>query len=186
MDLLTVNEGKALSRLVILALLTAGGVGLFVFESLLPQPLPGGKIGLSQVATIFALYLFGLPSAFAVILMRIFITSLLMGTMLNPIFIFALAGGIVSTLTMGLVRRYVGAITILGNSVLGALTHNATQLVVAYVVYIHQSEIFWLLPYLILISLVAGLGIGLVTRLLLARYFVMISPHYSLEAEGNG
>ncbi|HOT97821.1 MAG TPA: Gx transporter family protein [bacterium] len=42
-----------------LALLTADGLALSLFESVMPRPLPWIKPGLSRIATLAALYLHG-------------------------------------------------------------------------------------------------------------------------------
>ena len=51
---------KGTRRLTLLALLTAAAMILSYVESLLPSPgVPGVKIGLANIAVIFALYRFG-------------------------------------------------------------------------------------------------------------------------------
>ncbi len=157
----------SIKNLIVLSLLTATGLLLFGLESFLPQPLPGGKIGLSHIATLLALYLFDVEAAFWVVLLRIFIVALLFGGFFNPVFYFALTGGVLATAVMGVVKTNRWGISIVGNSIMGAFTHNTSQLALAYFLFVRKSEIFWLFPYLTLISIVSGTLIGVLSKLLI-------------------
>ena len=154
-------------KLIVLSLLTASGLLLFGIESFLPQPLPGGKIGLSHIATLLALYLYDVEAAFWVVLLRIFIVALLFGGFFNPIFYFALTGGVLATAVMGVVKANRWGISIVGNSILGAFTHNTSQLILAYFLFVRKGELFWLFPYLTLVSIVSGTLIGVFSKLLI-------------------
>ncbi|NOY77401.1 MAG: Gx transporter family protein [Calditrichaeota bacterium] len=171
----------SLKKWIILSLLTASGLLLFGIESFLPQPLPGGKIGLSHIATLLALYLFDVEAAFWVVLLRIFITALLFGGFFNPVFYFALTGGVLATAVMGVVKTYGRGISIVGNSILGAFTHNTSQLILAYFLFVRSGELFWLFPYLTLVSIVSGTLIGVLSKLLL-DYIIKIEEKNLTEA----
>ena len=154
-------------KLIILSLLTTSGILLFAVEGFLPQPLPGGKIGLSHIATLIALYLYDLEEALWVVLLRILIVSLLLGGFFTPVFYFALTGGVLATLVMGIVKNNHFGISIVGNSVLGAFTHNSSQLILAYALFVRKAEIFWLFPYLTLVSIISGTLIGVLSKFLI-------------------
>ncbi len=154
-------------KMTLLALLTATGILLFGAESFLPQPLPGGKIGLSHVATLLALYGLGLPEAFTVVLLRVILVALFGGGFLNPVFWFALGGGVVATGTMGAVKRWARGVSIVGNSMVGAFAHNITQLLLAYFLLVRRAGLFALFPYLTLVSVISGFLVGILSKFLL-------------------
>ncbi len=154
-------------KMTLLSLLAAAGILLFGAESFLPQPLPGGKIGLSHVATLLALYGLGLPEAFAVVLLRIVLVALFLGGFFNPVFWFALSGGVAATAVMGGVKQWGTGISLVGNSMLGAFAHNSTQLLLAYFILVRKAGLFTLFPYLTLVSVVSGFFVGVVSDYLL-------------------
>ncbi len=154
-------------KMTLLALLAAAGILLFGAESFLPQPLPGGKIGLSHVATLLALYGLGLPEAFTVVLLRVILVALFVGGFLNPVFWFALSGGVVATAAMGAVKQWAHGVSIVGNSLVGAFAHNTTQLLLAYFILVRRPGLFALFPYLTLVSVVSGFFVGVLSEFLL-------------------
>lgn len=153
-------------KLVRLSLLVSVGMILYVLEVHIPQPLPWARVGLANVATLMALVLFGFWEALTVVLVRIFLGSLVTGTLLSPIFPFALGGGLASLVCMGLAHRYLQpAFSVVGISVLGALAHNLAQLYLAFCLYIHRGEILFLLPLLLLSTVLTGFFVGAVVSL---------------------
>ena len=67
-----------------LALCTALALVLSYLESLLPAPgVPGVKLGLANLAVLFALYRLGFKEAAAVSLLRVLLVSLLFGHILS-------------------------------------------------------------------------------------------------------
>ncbi|MFQ5753061.1 MAG: Gx transporter family protein, partial [bacterium] len=116
---------KDVNRVTRIAVLVAGGLILFLFESAIPRPLPWLKPGLSNLVTLIAFYLFGFRIAFVIMLLRVVTGAFILGTLFNPVFLFGLSGGIVATGMMGLFYFYFKKIfSILGISILGAFTHN--------------------------------------------------------------
>ena len=72
---------KKTKRLVLLAMLTAVAMILSYVESLLPSVgIPGVKMGLANIAVIFALFRFGWKEAAALSLVRVVLVSLLFGS----------------------------------------------------------------------------------------------------------
>jgi len=158
------------TKLVRLSLLVSVGLILYVLEAHIPQPLPWARIGLANVATLMALVLWGFWEALTVVLLRVFLGSLLVGTLLSPVFVFALCGGLASLVCMGLAHRYLQPVlSVVGVSILGALAHNLTQLCLAYSLYIQRGEIFFLLPFLLLATVFTGFFVGAVVSLVTGR-----------------
>lgn len=153
-----------------LALLSAVGLILFVFEAYIPRPLPWMKLGLGNVATLLGLFWYGIRGAMAVTLVRLFLGPLLLGTLLTPAFLLSAGGGLASLCMMAVVYRYGGsAFSVIGVSVWGALAHNMAQLLLAYVVLIGKGQVVVLMPMLVLSSVVMGVLTGVLAYWVLDR-----------------
>ena len=71
-------------RQVFLALFIALAVSLHILESLLPSPVPWLRLGLANIMTLSALYLYGGRAAWTVSLARVGIGALLLGRLFSP------------------------------------------------------------------------------------------------------
>ena len=158
---MTYTEGN-LHRLLILAILTAQSLVLFTIESFLPLPipLPGAKLGLASLITLYVLYRSdsgsALLDALIIIMLRTLIAALLFG---GPIiFLYSVSAGITSLFIMYLLQR-ARIFSIVGVSIAGGFTHNLIQLLLAALLI--DANILWLyLPVLGSIGILAGLIIG--------------------------
>ncbi|MFC1692872.1 Gx transporter family protein [Candidatus Latescibacterota bacterium] len=160
-----ISQKTHIKRLVLISMLAACGLILFVFESLLPL-LPWFRPGFGNVATILALLFFGLGDAFKVTLLRIVLGALILARLFTDIFWIALCGGIVSTFVMGFAMRYLRMFGIVGVSVLGAVSHNVVQLVVAYLLFVKMTELFIFLPVFVTTGILTGILTGLVSSMI--------------------
>lgn len=61
------------------------------------MPVPGVKLGLANMVTVLAIYLYGLRDGLTVALMRVLLGSLIGGVFLAPGFLPGLAGAVSST-----------------------------------------------------------------------------------------
>lgn len=88
-------------------LLTALALALGYLEHLLPLqllvPLPGIKLGLSNIVTLFALIALGKRYAFSILLARCLLQGMLFGSV--PSLAFSLSGGILAMLVMSLLKQ---------------------------------------------------------------------------------
>ena len=161
--------GVAPSRAAVLArlgLLAAAAVAAYVFEGLLPTPLPWARLGLSNVVVVLVLFGQGLGAAFAVNLVRIVAGNLLGGMLLGPAFIFSAAGSTVALLVMaGLRRALVPPLSIVGASLAGAVANNAVQVAVFAALFAPSRATANLLGAMVL----AGVAVGLVTGVAAAK-----------------
>ena len=68
-------------KLVLLALLTAIALTIFMLEAQLPAPvpLPGVKLGLANIVTVFTVFLLGPREGAAVLFIRIFLGAVFAG-----------------------------------------------------------------------------------------------------------
>lgn len=154
-----------------IALLSAYAVGLNVIDTLIPAPIPWLRFGFTNIVTLTTLILYGLKAGMTVTLVRIFVSSFITGTFLGPSFMLSIAGGVSSTIIMWSAMCMLGGfISPLGLSLLGALTHNMAQLLMAYVLFIKRIEIIAFVgPIIILLGTVTGTVNGIVTTLVVNR-----------------
>lgn len=152
---------SSVRRLTIIALLAAVGIALFVLESYIPMPLPFLKIGLANISSVVALTLLGTASMVAVVLLRVVVGSLFIGTFMSPAFLLALSAGVASAIVMGGVRKIARKLfSVVGLSLVGAVTHGITQLLIVRFVYVQNAAVLHLLPLLLTSALVSGLIVG--------------------------
>ena len=153
-------------RVVIDGLLTAIALVIYVVELQIPIPfpVPGVKLGLSNIITLFALFFTGPFDALIILLVRIFLGSLFAGN-LTAIF-FSLGGGLLCFFVSIILKKLVTDKQIWVLGVFGAIAHNVGQIIVA-VIYTGTKEIAIYLPVLILAGVVCGLFTGLAAQFLI-------------------
>ncbi len=155
------NRRWSASTVAKLGLLTAVAIVLGYFEYLLPVTgIPGVKLGLANTVLLYALYLLDVPSAILLMFLKVGISALLFGG--PAAMLYSLAGGVLSLIVMILARKSRG-LSIVGVSVLGAVSHNVAQMVVACFV-VETRAILAYLPILLLAAAVTGTLTGLVAR----------------------
>lgn len=101
-------------------------------ESLIPKPFPWMKLGLANLATLIAMEKFDRKMAFEVVMLRVIIQGLMLGTLFTPGFFVSITAGCVSTGTMVFLYKFRENLSLLAISALSAVIHNTTQLVVVY------------------------------------------------------
>ncbi len=157
-------------RLALCGLLTALALVLSYLESLVPLGslsffVPGVKLGLPNLAILFALYRLGFKEAAVISLVRVLLVSLLFGNVFS--LAYSAAGAALALAVMGLLRRS-GKFGTAGVSVAGAVAHNVGQILVAMAV-LETGAIAAYLPVLLLTGTAAGVAIGLVSAVLIGR-----------------
>lgn len=145
------------------SLLISIGLALHIFEGFIPNPLvlifPGARLGLANIIALIALVKLGFKSAITINVFRVIIAGLVQGTPIS--LLYSLSGAILSTTTMYIAYKYLSRVfSLVGVSVLGAIAHNTGQLIVASII-INNIGIFIYLPFMVLISLLTGIFIGL-------------------------
>jgi len=150
-----------------IAILVALATGLHLIESLLPAlPFSGAKLGLANIATLVGLNLFGPVTAFSVSIIRSFLGTLLGGILFGPGFWMSFIGSGASAVTMAAASR-VKFLTNVGVSVVGAITHATSQLIVAVQLTNHVG-LWGYYPLLLGLSVVTGVFTGIATTKILA------------------
>ena len=157
---------KKTKRLVLLAMLTAVAMILSYVESLLPSVgIPGVKMGLANIAVIFALFRFGWKEAAALSLVRVVLVSLLFGSV--GAMLYSLAGAVLSLAVMALLRR-IDRFSTMGVSVAGGVAHNAGQILMAMLI-LQTKQLLGYLPVLAISGIAGGVLTGLAAALLIRR-----------------
>lgn len=154
------------SKIAQYGLLTALALVLSYLESLIP-PLwvPGVKLGLPNLAVVFALYRLGWKDACAISLARVVLVTLLFGN--GAALAYSIAGAALSLSLMGLLKKTRKFSTV-GVSVAGGVAHNAGQILVAMAL-LETSRLAWYLPVLWVSGTIAGVLIGIVSGVLVER-----------------
>lgn len=146
-------------------LISAAAVVLSAFEGMLPDlpvPVPGAKLGLSNIAVMSAADCLGLPSALTAACFKAVFAGLTRG---GTAFLMSLAGGLLSTLVMYLfLAAKTNRFGYIGIAVCGAAVHNTAQLCVAAL--LADASIFAYLPVLLLAAVLAGCLTGLAMGLI--------------------
>ncbi|WDV46245.1 Gx transporter family protein [Clostridiaceae bacterium M8S5] len=148
-------------KMVFLSLLVTGAMILSYIENSIPIGFSylGAKLGLANIMSIIALYLFGFKEALSIVFLRTFLTDTLFGSMAR--FLFSISGGVLSVLAMFIVLKIAkDKMSIIGASVVGAVFHSIGQIIIASII-VKNTGIIILLPYLGIISVVTGLFVGI-------------------------
>ena len=152
-------------KITVMAMCIALAMILSYVESQIPSPgIPGVKLGLANLAVIFALYKLGWKEAVGISLLRVLLVSLLFGHVAS--FFYSIAGAALSLVGMILLRK-TEKLSCVAVSVLGGVLHNLGQILVA--VAIMGRNVVYYLPGLILSGVAAGVAIGAVSALLVHR-----------------
>lgn len=157
------TDTKRISRL---SLLLSLSLVLSYIESLIPlfSFLPGLKLGLGNIVILYSLYRERVKDVALLLVLRITLSSLLFGTLLS--FLYSLSGGVLSFFLMLFLKK-TNMFSPLGVSVIGAVSHNVGQLLLARVLL--DIPIFPFLPYMILFGILTGSIIGIFTVFLFKR-----------------
>ncbi len=148
-------------RQVFLGLFIAIAVSLHAFESLLPAPVPWLRLGLANVMTLIALYLYDGRAAWCVSLARVGIGALLLGRLFSPGFWLALVGTIFATSAMIIMYRVAGRrLSPIGISAIGAAGHALGQILAARLLVVQHAAVWQILPFFLLFTLFAGVLTG--------------------------
>ena len=153
-------------QLTLCAVLTAMALALSYLENFFPLslaiPIPGVKLGLANIVTVFALYVLGPGQAMLILLARCLLGAVFAGNM-NAL-IFSLLGGVSAMLVMILLSRS-RRLSVYGVSIGGAAAHNCGQVAAAVLTLGNTAPLYYL-PVLLGVSLFTGALTGLVTACL--------------------
>jgi heptaprenyl diphosphate synthase len=155
-------------RLVSLALMAALSVGLHYIESVIPSflPVPGFRLGLANIITLFVLYYYGGISYVFVTLVKVFTVALITSGF-SIQFLMSLSGSLIS-MAVSLLLYYTLKPSIYSVSFMGSLAHTIGQLL-CYALFFHTFGIFMYISILGPLSLVTGFIMAVLVRIMIER-----------------
>ena len=158
----------AVKKLTVMALLCAIALTIFMVEAQIPAivPIPGIKLGLSNIVTVFAVFVLGPGEAAAILFCRIFLGAVFAGNFST--ILYSAAGGALAILTAILLRRVLKPEQMWVAGCLGAIAHSVGQMAMAIALTGTPSLALWL-PVMILCSVITGTFTGLCAQILTKR-----------------
>lgn len=157
-------KGKKLAQQAVLA---AAALGIFVLEAQLPaSPIPGIKLGLANIVTLFALYVLGRREALQILAVRILLGAVCTGRF-GAVF-YSAAGGFLAWLTAAGLRNVLERKQIWISGCLSAIAHCVGQMAVAVMVSGTSGTLVFL-PVMIICAVFTGMFTGLCTQVLVNR-----------------
>ena len=155
-------------KLTLLALLTAIALTIFMVEAQIPAllPIPGIKLGLANIVTVFAVFALGPKDAVMILAVRIFLGAVFAGNF-STIF-YSAAGGACAIAVTILLRRVLTKKQLWVAGALGAVAHSIGQIAMAVLLTSTPGLIAYL-PVMIAVSIVTGSFTGLCAQFLVNR-----------------
>ena len=155
-------------KLTRMALLTAIALTIFMVEAQIPAfvPVPGVKLGLSNIVTVFAVYTMGSKEGAMILSARIFLGAVFAGNF-STIFYSAAGGTGAILVTIGL-KRLLTRRQLWVAGALGAVAHSIGQMAMA-VAMTGTPGLLLYLPVMVMFSILTGSLTGLCAQLLVKR-----------------
>lgn len=156
---------KKLTRL---ALLTTIALIIFMVEAQIPPPIPipGIKLGLANIVTVYAMFALSPGETLAILVCRVFLGGVFAGQLMT--LFYSMGGGLLCWLAMLLLRRLLTKKQLWVAGVFGAIFHNIGQILVA-IALTRTPGLIAYLPVLLVSGILTGAFTGLCAQFLLAR-----------------
>jgi heptaprenyl diphosphate synthase len=171
-----------MKKIALNSLLISLALILSYIESLFPTsliiPIPGIRLGLANIVTMFALFYLGFVSAMTISVLRCVLAALMFGGLSS--LLFSLSGALLALITMQVLKYgYNKLFSILGISIGGAAAHNTGQILMASLM-MRNTAIFAYLPVL----LIAGMVMGFVTAVVAQNLFYLADKTHVVKHLG--
>ena len=164
---------ERIKRIALVGMLTCLAFVLSFLESLVPlsAAVPGVKIGLANIVTLFAVYKLDWKGALFVTTARIALASFAFSGLFAGLY--ALCGGLLSLAVMLALKRW-DVFSCVGVSICGGVSHNIGQLVFA--LFVFDSSALWLyMPVLFVAGALAGAFVGMLGAFAVKRIKININ-----------
>ncbi len=163
--------------LVLTSLLFAVALVLSIVENSLPSvsllvPVPGVKLGLSNIAVMYALFFLNKKPAIAIAVLKGMFVVMTRGPIAG---LLSLSGGLLSVIVMSLLMFiFKDKISYLVLSIFGSIMHNVGQFIVVSIIY--DNIYLWVyLPVLLISGVVAGIATSTLLRFILPAFNRLVS-----------
>ncbi len=128
--------------------------------------IPGVKLGLCHIVTLFALYRIGSKAAVFTCFVRILLNAWLFG---NAMILAYSAAGAFLSLTVMLLLYRLPLFSPVGVSLAGGISHNIGQIICAAIM-METAGLVWYLPILLVSGCISGTIVGLISGWLLHSF----------------
>ncbi|MBT3169572.1 MAG: Gx transporter family protein [Candidatus Cloacimonetes bacterium] len=155
-----IEQKHDFNRLTKIAFFTALAISIYILEMLIPKPFPFVKVGFANIIILILLASNGAKIAFLVTIGKTIMGGFLTGTIFTPTTIISLTSGIIALFVMSIVFKTKISFSFIGVSILGAIAHNFTQILVVRILLIKENSIFYLTPILIILGIITGIITG--------------------------
>jgi len=163
---LTDNMSKT-KVIIFTALLFAIALILSLVESIIPvipMVVPGVKFGLSNIIVMYAIFFLGAKEAYFIAILKAIFVFFTRGLVASTL---SLSGGLLSITCMLLIFFLLKEkVSIIGISIIGAVSHNIGQFIVVSIIYVGISLWFYL-PVLLISGIITGLLTATLLKILL-------------------
>ena len=155
-------------KLTQMAMLTAIALTIFMNEAQIPAivPIPGIKLGLANIVTVFAVFAMGPKEAASILFVRIFLGAVFAGNFST--ILYSGAGGACAILIAIGLRKVLTHEQLWVAGALSAIGHSIGQMGMAIAITATPSLAVYL-PIMVVCSVITGLFTGLCAQLLLNR-----------------
>ena len=155
-------------KLTLLSLLSAIALTIFMVEAQIPAlvPVPGIKLGLANIVTVFTVFAIGAKEGAAVLFVRIFLGAVFAGNFST--ILYSGAGGLCAILTTIGLKRILTKKQLWVAGVLGAIAHSIGQMAMAVAITRTVGLVAYL-PVMIAVGILTGTFTGLCAQFLTER-----------------
>lgn len=161
-------KGVKVRKLALMGLLTAIALTIFMLEAQIPAliPVPGVKLGLANIVTVFAVFVLGAREGALILTARVFLGAVFAGNF-GTIF-YSAAGGLCAIVTTIALRRVLTAKQLWVAGALGSVAHGIGQMAMA-VILTGTPGLLVYLPAMMACGIITGVFTGLCAQMLMNR-----------------
>lgn len=144
-----------------IGLLTSMALAISLIEHMIPipVPIPGAKLGFSNMIILLSLYFYGFGSALLVGVLKSFLLMLITGSV--TAFFYSFSGAVLASIGMAISMKLLNKFTsFIGISEIGAFFHNLGQILVA-AVFMSNIKMLIYFPALVIMGVFTSFFVGL-------------------------
>ena len=160
-----------IKKITTFSMLLALSVVLGLAESMIPilnGVIPGVKLGLANTVVLFVIYTYSFKDALYISITRVILISILRTGLFSLPFFFSISGAVLSVSFMYLFKRFT-KLSIVGVSIIGAVSHSVGQILMAMVI-VKTFSVIYYLPTILIVSIPTGIIVGLAATEVLRFY----------------
>ena len=155
-------------KLAEMSMLAALALIIFIVESRIPTlaPIPGMKLGLANIVTVYAVYRFKPSEAAMILAVRLILGAVFAGNLST--LLYSAAGAVFCLAGMIIMRKIIPEKNLYLASAAGAVFHNTGQILAAVLI-MRSAAVLYYYPFLIVSGIIAGLFTGFCAMFVLKR-----------------